>query len=115
MFEPGFVYAGDNCADVVTGERCYPHDVVFSTGYQNTPALYRENGRTRVLKESTIVWLAEQAGYVVTKRDAGNFGDAENVDGQDVGVGDGEVEAGEVEVGGGKASGGRSGRKTKGE
>ena len=115
MFRPEFILAGDNCADVVTGERCFPHEVVFSTGYQNTPVLYRENGRTRVLKESTIVWLAEQAGYVVTKRDAGNSGDAENVDEQDVGVGDGAVEVGEVAVGGSKASGGRSSRKTKGE
>jgi hypothetical protein len=111
----GFIRSGDNRADAITGDRIFPHDIVFNTGCYNINAPHSSNGRTRVVKESTIVWLAEQAGYVVTKRDAGNSDDAEVVDGQDVGVGDGEVEVGEVEAGGSTTVSRRSNRTTKGK
>jgi hypothetical protein len=96
----GFIRSGDNRADAVTGERLFPHDVVFDTGYNNVSAPHALNGRTRVIKESTIVWLAEAAGYVVVKRDAGDFGDAEGVDESDAGGGGGAPEAGAVKAGG---------------
>jgi len=96
----GFIRSGDNRADAVTGERLFPHDVVFDTGYNNVSAPHALNGRTRVIKESTIVWLAEAAGYVVTKRDAGDFGDAEGVDESDVSGGGGAPKAGAVKAGG---------------
>ena len=112
----GFMLSNDNRADAVTGARIVPHDIVFDTGFNNnvnTP--FANNGRTKVLKESTIVWLAEAAGYVVTKRDAGNSISAEVVDGQDVGVGNGKTEAGEAEVGGSTTASGRSNGSTKGK
>ena len=96
----GFVYAGDNRADAVTGDRIYPHDVVFDTGYNNAVAPHGLNGRTRVVKESTIVWLAEAAGYDVVKRDAAGAGDTEVVDGADVGGGGGAPEVGKTKGGG---------------
>lgn len=89
----------DNMADCVTGERVFPGDIVFDTGIMNTPSPFASNGRTRILKEDTIVRLAEAAGYVVTKRDAGDSGNAKVVDGADVSVGGGEVEAGKPKVG----------------
>jgi hypothetical protein len=100
----GFIRSGDNRADAVTGERLFPHDVVFDTGYNNVNTPHALNGRTRVIKESTIVWLAEAAGYVVTKRDAGDSGDAESVDESNVSGGGGASSAGKVKVGGKSAS-----------
>ena len=100
----GFMLSGDNRADAVTGERLFPHDVVFDTGYNNVNAPHSVNGRTRVVKESTIVWLAEAAGYVVTKRDAGNSGNAEGVDESDVSGGGGAPEVGKAKGGGKSAS-----------
>ena len=100
----GFMYSGDNRADSITGERIYPHDVVFDTGYNNVSAPHALNGRTRVVKESTIVWLAEAAGYDVVKRDAGDSGNAEGVDESDVGGGGGAPEAGKAKGGGKSAS-----------
>jgi hypothetical protein len=96
----GFIVAGDNRADAITGERIYPNDVVFNTGVNNEVSTFARNGRTRVIKESTIVWLAEAAGYDVVKRDAGDSGDAEVVDESDVSGGGGAPEVG-------KAKGGR--------
>ena len=89
----GYVLSGDNRADAVTGDRIYPHDVVFDTGYSNFAAPHGLNGRNRVVKESTIVWLAEAAGYTLTRSDEGDSGDAEDVGGEGVSVGSGESPA----------------------
>ena len=96
----GFVYAGDNRADAVTGERVFPHDVVFDTGNKNISGPYDANGRTRIVKESTIVWLAEAAGYDVVKRDSGDSANAEVVDGANVSGGGGAPEVGKTKGGG---------------
>ena len=100
----GYVLSGDNRADAVTGDRIYPHDVVFDTGYSNFAAPHGLNGRNRVVKESTIVWLAEAAGFDVVKRDAGVVADAASVDGSDVGGGGGEASVGASSRGGKSAS-----------
>ena len=98
----------DNMADCVTGERVFPGDIVFDTTYPNATSPFMLNGRSRVIKEDTIVWLAEQAGYTLTKRDAGDSGNAKGVDGADAGVGSGEGETGKPKVGGRKKSAGSS-------
>ena len=100
----GFMLSGDNRADSVTGERIYPYDVVFDTGFNNVSAAHSLNGRTRVVKESTIVWLAEAAGYDVVKRDAAGSGDTESVDGSNVSGGGGAPEVGKAKAGGKSAS-----------
>ena len=89
-------------ADAITGERIFPGEAVLITEYSNMITPYMLDNPTRVLKEETIVWLAEQAGYDVVKRDGGDSGDAEVVDGEDVGVGDGTVKAGAVKARGRK-------------
>lgn len=109
-----FIQVFDNMADAVTGERIFPGDVVFNTGLRNENSPFSSNGRTRVLKESTIVQLAQAAGYDVVKRDVGDSGNTEGVDESDVIVGGGEVEVGESPVGGGKASKRRSDGASKG-
>lgn len=95
----GFVEIRGNGADAITGERLTPGDRVFDTGVKNRVAPYMNNQRTRMLKEETIVWLAEQAGYDVVKRDARNSGNAEVVDGADASVGGGEAEVGKAKAG----------------
>ena len=98
----GFIEQRGNAADSLTNERIFPGERVFDTGLPNRRAPYLGHSRTRLLKEATIVWLAEQAGYDVVKRDAGDSGNAEVVDGEDVGVGNGEAEAGKAKAGGSK-------------
>lgn len=105
---------GGNTADALTGERIFPGEEVYNTGLPNKRYPYASNGRTLVLKEATIVWLAEQAG-LIGERDAGDSGNATVVDGEDVGVGEGEASVGEPEVGGGKAPKRRSSGTTKGK
>lgn len=109
----GFFVAGSNFGDAITGARVLPGERVFDTGYANKNSPWIGRGRTRVIKEDTIVWLAEQAGYTVTKRVAGDSGNAKSVDATDVESGDGEVEVGEVEVGGSKPAKRRSGGSAK--
>jgi hypothetical protein len=91
---------GSNYGDAVTGERILPGAEVFDTGIRNAKTPWIGRGKTKVIKEDTIVWLAEQAGFTVTKRNGGDSGNAKVVDGTDVSVGGGEAEAGEVEAGG---------------
>jgi hypothetical protein len=105
----------DNLADAITGERIFPGEAIWDTTYSNGIDPFMLNGRSRVIKEDTIVWLAEQAGYNVVKCDAGDSGDATVVDGADVGVGEGEGPVGEVEVGRSEAPKRRATRKVKGE
>ena len=91
-------------ADVITGERIFPGDLVLDTKFNNVPNAYSSDTLTRFVKEETIVWLAEQAGYALVKRDAGDSGDTEGVDGENVSVGGGEASAGGVKAGGRKAA-----------
>jgi len=85
--------------DVVTGERIDHGELMIDTGLRNKHTTSMARSRTRLVKESTIVWLAEQAGYSVVKRDAGNSGNTESVDGADASVGGGEVKVGAVKAG----------------
>ena len=91
-------------ADAITGERIFPGDMVLDTGMHNVIMPYMNDTLTRFVKEDTIVWLAEQAGYDVVKRDAGDSGDSEVVDGTDAGVGGGETEVGKVKARGRKSA-----------
>jgi len=95
----GFIDTRGNGADAITGERIMPGSRVFDTGVRNRSVPYISNQRTRVLKEETIVWLAEQAGYDVVKRDARDSGNAEVVDGTDAIVGGGEAKVGKAKAG----------------
>lgn len=91
-------------ADAITGERIFPGEAVLVTEFSNVVTPYMLDNPTRVLKEETVVWLAEQAGYDVVKRDAGDSGDTEGVDGEDVGAGGGAGSSGKVKAGGRKSS-----------
>jgi hypothetical protein len=95
-----FVEMRGNGADAITGERITPKERVFDTGIRNKRTPYINNSRNRVLKEATIVWLAEEAGYTLTKRDAGNLSDTKVVDGEDAITRGGKAEAGEPTAGG---------------
>jgi hypothetical protein len=109
----GFVKTGSNAGDAITGERIFPGDTVFDTGIRNRPSPFMRNGRNRMLKEATIVWLAEQAGYDVVKRNAGNSGNAKVVDGEDASIGGGEDPVGEAPTGGKPAAKRRAAGSTK--
>lgn len=100
--------------DAITGERIDRGALVFESPFRNKAANLGAS-RMRMLKEETIVWLAEEAGYVVSKRDARDSGDAKVVDGADVGAGGGAVEVGEASTGGGAASKRRAVGKVKGK
>ena len=93
----------DYGADCVNGDRLVPGDVFLNTGLDNMPTPYMSENSYRLIKESTIVWLAEQAGYDVVKRDAGDLVDATLVDGEDVSGGGGETKVGKVSPRGNKA------------
>ena len=110
-----FINTNSNFGDAVTGERIFPGERVFDTGCKNKHNTFLRRGKTRFVKEATIVWLAELAGYDVVKRNAGDSGDAESVDGEDVSVGGGEDSVGEAPVGGRKASSRRSNGASKGK
>lgn len=99
--------------DCITGERIDRGVMVVETPFRNKGKDLGAS-RLKLLKEDTIVWLAEEAGYVVTKRDAGDSGDAEVVDGADVVVGGGEASVGGASAGGRKGAGRRSNGKAKG-
>ena len=90
-------------ADAVTGERIFPGDSVLDTNVANVPVPYMGDTLTRFVKESTIVWLAESAGYTLTRSDAGDSSDTEVVVGEDVSVGGGETPVGDAPVRGRKA------------
>ena len=80
-------------ADAVTGERIFPGESVLDTNVNNAVTPYMGDTLTRFVKESTIVWLAEAAGYTLTRSDEGDSGDAEDVGGEGVSVGSGESPA----------------------
>jgi hypothetical protein len=90
-------------ADAVTGERIFPGDSVLDTNVANVPVPYMGDTLTRFVKESTIVWLAESAGYTLTRSDEGDPSDTEVVVGKDASVGGGETPVGDSPVRGRKA------------
>ena len=93
----------DYGADCVNGDRLVPGDSFVNTGFDNMDTPYMSENSYRLIKESTIVWLAEQAGYDVVKRDAGDSVDAAVVDREDVSGGGGETKVGKVSPRGNKA------------
>lgn len=99
--------------DAITGERINRGDLMIETKYRNRAASLGSS-RMRLVKEETIVWLAEEAGYSLVKRDGGDSVHAAGVDGEDVGVGGGEAATGEAPVGGKPAVKRRSSGKSKG-
>ncbi len=118
---PDFINIRGNGADAVTGERCSPGERVFDTGFKNRVAPYMSNHRTRVVKEETIVWLAEQAGFKICRGECDCKSDervsepAPRVESEDVVVGGGEAEVGEAPVGGKPAAKRRSNGASKGK
>ena len=99
-----YVFSEHNSgADAVTGDRLFPGDTVLITEFPNMLTPYMIDNPTRVIKEETIVWLAEQAGYDVVKRDAGDSGNAEVVDGEDASVGGRTSKAGKAKARGRKS------------
>lgn len=101
-----------NC-DAITGERINRGDLVIETKYRNR-ASSLGSSRMRLVKEETIVWLAEEAGFSLVKRDGGDSVHAASVDGEDVSVGGGEAEVGAPSVGGKSTVKRRSAGKSKG-
>ena len=78
-------------ADAITGERIFPGESVVDTNINNAVTPYMGDTLTRFVKESTIVWLAESAGYTLTRSDAGNPSNTEDLGGEDATVGGGET------------------------
>lgn len=108
VFEAGRLY------DALTGERIERGDRIVDTKIRTVGFRSVNLRPTLFIKEDTLVRILEDAGYSV-KRDAGDSGNAEGVDGSDVVVGGGAPEVGEVAVGGGDASKRRASRSTKGK
>jgi hypothetical protein len=77
-------------ADAITGERIFPGESVIDTNIANSVTPYMTDTLTRFVKESTIVWLAESAGYTLTRSDEGNPSDTEELGGKML-VGGGET------------------------
>lgn len=113
--EPFLTTVRSASADCVTGERLTFDEPVLNTGIRNRKQPVMGASRNRLVKESTIVWLAEAAGYTLIKRDAGDSGNAAVVDGTDASVGGGEDSVGEAEVGGKPAAKRRSSGASKGK
>jgi hypothetical protein len=90
--------------DMITGDRVDPGEMIMDTGIKSISFNPVRTQRTMFIKESTIVWLAEKAGFTLAKRDAGDSGDAEVVDESDASVGGGEAAAGKAKAGGRKAT-----------
>ena len=78
-------------ADAITGERIFPEESVLDTNINNAVTPYMGDTLTRFVKESTIVWLAESAGYTLTRSDAGNPSNTEDLGREDATVGGGET------------------------
>ena len=85
-------------ADAITGERIFPGESVVDTNINNAVTPYMGDTLTRFVKESTIVWLAESAGYTLTRSDAGNPSNTEDLGGEDVIVGGGETSTGNAKA-----------------
>lgn len=91
-------------ADAITGERIFPGESVLDTNVANVQTPYMGDMLTRFVKESTIVWLAESAGYTLTRSNEGDPSNTEHVGGEDASVGGGETPLGSAPAGGSKAS-----------
>lgn len=85
-------------ADAITGERISPGESVLDTNINNSVTPYMTDTLTRFVKESTIVWLAESAGYTLTRSDAGNPSNTEDLGGEDAIVGGGETPTGNAKI-----------------
>ncbi len=85
-------------ADAITGERISPGESVVDTNINNAVTPYMGDTLTRFVKESTIVWLAESAGYTLTRSDAGNPSNTEDLGGEDANVGGGETPTGNAKA-----------------
>ena len=94
LFEQG----SSRAYDMVTGERLEKGETVLDTGILTNTFRPVRNMRTMLIKESTIVWLAESAGYTLTRSDAGNPSDTEDLGGEDVIVGGGETPTGNAKA-----------------
>jgi hypothetical protein len=90
--------------DMITGDMVNRGEMILDTGIRTITFNPVRNQRTMFIKESTIVWLAEKAGYTLIKRDAGDSGDTKVVDGSDASVGGGEAPARKSKTGGRKAA-----------
>jgi hypothetical protein len=106
-------YVGGRIYDMITREPAVRGEKILDTGIKSGSYNPIRNNRTMYIKESTIVWLAEKAGYALVKRDAGDSGNTEDVDAGDAESGNGEAEVGEVKAGGSTKPAGRSSRTTK--
>ena len=101
-------------ADAVTGERIFPGESVLDTTIDNVPVPYMADTLTRFVKESTIVWLAESAGYTLTRSNERDPSDTEELGGGDATSGGGETPIGASSTGGGKTPNRRSSGTVKG-
>jgi hypothetical protein len=108
-----YKHEGGRIYDMITGERVELGEMIMDTEIKSISFNPMRNQRTMYIKESTIVWLAEKAGYALVKRDAGDSGNTEGVDAGDAESGNGEAEVGEVKAGGSTKPAGRSSRTTK--
>lgn len=79
---------------MVTGERLERGEKILDTGILTNTYRPVRNMRTMLIKESTIVWLAEKAGFTLTRSDAGDTSNTEHVGGEDASVGGGETPTG---------------------
>ena len=97
---------GDNDygADAITGERLCPGESVLNTGIVCEVTPYYYDNLHRILKESTIVWLAEQAGFTVTRGDEGDSRDATSVESTNATNGAGTSKVGRLATRGSKAA-----------
>ncbi len=98
-----------NAGDAITGERIFPGERALDTGYPVTFPFELRETSTRFIKEATIVWLAERAGFRICNGDAckchdGDSRDTKSVDGEDVSVGGGEAPAGKAKARGRKSA-----------
>jgi len=90
-------------ADAITGERIFPGESVLDTNINNSVTPYMTDTLTRFVKESTIVWLAEQAGFTVTRSDEGDSRDTTSVDSTNASNGTGTPKVGRLATRGSKA------------
>lgn len=109
-------HEGGRMYDILTGDRVNPGDNIISTGILTrnyNPNQAMRTQRELFIKEDTLVWLAERAGYALVKRDAADSGDTKVVDGTDASVGTGEASSGGATLGGSATPKRRANRKTK--
>lgn len=110
-------HEGGRIYDIITGKRVELGENILDTeiltrNYSPTQAI--QSQRTLFVKEDTVVWLAEKAGYTLTRSDAGDSRNTEVVDESDASTGGGETPLGTPPTGGSKAPNGRTNGKPKG-